>query len=146
MRSTWRRVAAMAAVVIPFACSNPTASCESNAGLSGQWTYAATQESPVPASMSGTMVIASRQCADFQGTLDVVESFATGESRRVAGFISGTTFDSSLIRFESVIAGEAREHLARIWQDSISGDWIQSSNGAARSGRFAGHRVAGSGS
>jgi len=90
------------------------------------------------------MVITARQCADFQGTLDAVELLATGESRRVTGFISGTMFDSSLFRFDAVIAGDAREHLARVRADSIVGDWVQSSNGAVRSGRFAGQRLAGS--
>jgi hypothetical protein len=53
-------------------------------------------------------------------------------------------FDSSLFRFDAVIAGDAREHLARVRSDSIVGDWVQSSNGAVRSGRFAGQRLAGS--
>ena len=125
-------------------CSTPSGACESVGGLDGQWTYEATQESPVPASIRGSMVITSRLCSDFQGTLDAVELLATGESRRVTGFVSGTMLDSSLFRFEAVIAGDAREHLARIRSDSIAGDWVQSANGVARSGRFGGKRMAGS--
>ena len=125
-------------------CSTPSGACESVDGLDGHWSYEATQESPVPASIRGSMVITSRLCSDFQGSLDAVELLATGESRRVTGFVSGTMLDSSLLRFEAVIAGDAREHLARIRSDSITGDWVQSANGAARSGRFGGKRMAGS--
>jgi hypothetical protein len=125
-------------------CSTPSGVCESEDGIDGQWTYEATQETPVPASIHGTMVITSGLCSDFQGSLDAVEVLATGESRRVSGFVSGTMLDSSLFRFEAVIAGDAREHLARIRSDSIAGDWVQSASGVARSGRFGGKRMAGS--
>ena len=125
-------------------CSTPSGACESANRIDGQWTYEAIQESPVPASIHGTMVIASRECSDFHGSLDAVEVLATGESRRVSGFVSGTMLDSSLFRFEASIGGDTREHLARVRSDSIAGDWVQSENGVARSGRFGGARMAGS--
>ena len=143
MKNAWAFMTGLVATAA-LGCSMPSGTCESVNGIDGQWTYEATQESPVPASIHGTMVIAPRECSDFHGSLDAVEVLATGESRRVSGFVSGTMLDSSLFRFEVVIGGEAREHLARVRSDSIAGDWVQASNGASRSGRFGGTRMAGS--
>ena len=143
MTKAWQWIAGLAATTT-LGCSTPSGVCESVGSIDGQWTYEATQDSPVPATMRGSMVITSQACSDFQGSLDAVEILATGESRRVTGFVSGTMLDSSLFRFEAVIAGDAREHLARIRSDSIAGDWVQSENGVARSGHFGGKRMAGS--
>ena len=143
MTNAWRWMSGLVATTM-FGCSTTSGPCESVGAIDGEWTYEATQESPVPASIRGSMVITSRICSDFQGSLDAVEVLATGESRRVSGFVSGTMLDSSLFRFEAVIAGDAREHLARMRSDSIAGDWVESANGLARSGRFGGKRMGGS--
>jgi hypothetical protein len=138
-----RWLAGPLAPLVVLACSNPAGTCEAVPGLDGQWTYEAIQESPVTASIHGSLLITSRQCSDFQGSLDAIEVLATGESRRVSGFVSGTMLDSSLFRLEAVIGGDSREHLARLRADSVSGEWIASAGGVARSGRFAGKRIAG---
>ena len=129
----------LAAFVV--SCSNPSGPCDESGGIRGEWTYEATQDAPASGTLNGSMVISTRRCADFQGILDVVEVLPTGDSRRVSGPVSGTVLDSTLVRFEVVIGGATREHLARIRADSITGDWVQALSGAAASGRFAGRRV-----
>ena len=124
-----------------IACSSPSAPCDEPGRMRGEWTYQATQEAPASATLNGSMVISTRRCADFQGVLDVVEVLPTGDSRRVSGPVSGTVLDSTLVRFEVIIGGTTREHLARLSADSITGDWVQALSGAAASGRFAGRRV-----
>jgi hypothetical protein len=122
-------------------CSSPSGPCDETGDIRGEWTYQATQDAPAPATLHGSMVISTRRCADFQGAIDIVEVLPTGESRRVSGPVSGTVLDSTLIRFEAVVGGATREHLARLRADSITGDWIQALTGGAASGRFAGQRV-----
>ena len=122
-------------------CSSPSEPCDEPDTMRGEWTYQATQDAPASATVHGSMVISTRRCADFQGVLDVVEVLPTGDSRRVSGPLSGTVLDSTLVRFEAIIGGATREHLARISADSITGDWVQALSGAAASGRFAARRV-----
>jgi hypothetical protein len=94
-----------------------------NGAVTGRWSYEATQEVPVRAQISGSMVISSANCVDFQGVLDAVEMLATGESRRVGGRVSGTIVAASLIRFEAVVGDGTREHIARLAADSLTGEW-----------------------
>lgn len=122
-------------------CSSLAGPCEETGDIGGEWTYQATQDTPAPATLHGSMVISTRRCADFQGVLDIVEVLPTGESRRVSGPVSGMVLDSTLVRFEAVVGGETREHLARLRADSITGDWIQALTGGTASGRFAGRRT-----
>ena len=37
--------------------------------------------------------------------MDVVEALTTGETRRMAGPVSGTVVDSTLVRFEAALGG-----------------------------------------
>lgn len=122
------------------ACTSPVASCEGAAPLTGQWSYEATQETPVPGNLSGSLVITSQSCTDFQGALDVVEVLVTGESRRVAGPVSGSLVDGTLARFEVTLGGVGREHLARITGDSLSGSWVEAGASLPGSGEFGGRR------
>jgi hypothetical protein len=124
-----------------MACSSPSAVCDINSGITGRWSYEATQEVPVRAQISGSMVISSANCVDFQGVLDAVEVLATGESRRVGGLVSGTIVAASLIRFEAVVGDGTREHIARLAADSLAGEWVQSAGSIPGNGRFGAHRA-----
>ncbi|HEY5547871.1 MAG TPA: hypothetical protein VIK50_17585 [Gemmatimonadaceae bacterium] len=134
------RGGAVLAALVVSGCSSPTASCEGTSAVSGQWSYRATRESPVQGTISGSLVIESRNCVDVQGVMDVVEVLSTGEARRMAGTISGTVIDSTLVRFEAVLGGGSREHFARIDGDSLAGTWVETTGGPSGSGPFTGHR------
>jgi hypothetical protein len=54
--------------------------------------------------------------------------------------VSGTLLDASVARFEVTLAGIAREHLARIEGDSLTGSWVESTGDLAGSGSFGGWR------
>jgi hypothetical protein len=131
---------ALLAITFANACSNPTGACETADGIVGQWSYRATQESPARGAVSGTLVIASRNCVDFQGVMDVVETLATGESSRLAGPVSGTVVDAKLVHFEASLGADTREHLARLQGDSLAGSWVESSGTIPSSGQFGGRR------
>ncbi|HSA54603.1 MAG TPA: hypothetical protein VLE53_02815 [Gemmatimonadaceae bacterium] len=131
---------ALFTILAAWGCSSPTSSCGDVHPSLGEWSYQATRESGVHGTISGSLVIESRDCTDLHGVIDVVEVLATGESRRLAGPVSGTVVDSTLVRFEAVLGLERREHLARITGDSIAGNWVEISGGAAGSGPFGGRR------
>lgn len=131
---------ALLAALAAWGCSTPTASCEDPHPVLGEWSYQATRESGVQGNISGSLVIESRNCSDLHGAIDVVEALATGESRRIAGPVSGTIVDSTLVRFEALLGGGSREHFARIRGDSIVGNWVETSGGAAGAGAFSGLR------
>lgn len=90
--------------------------------------------------VSGTLVVSSQSCTDFQGALDVVEVSASGERQRVSGPVSGSLLDATVARFEVTLAGVTREHLGRLAGDSLSGSWVESAGEAPGSGRFGGQR------
>ncbi|HEX9563300.1 MAG TPA: hypothetical protein VF981_04985 [Gemmatimonadaceae bacterium] len=136
----WRMVALSVAVGAAGACTSPTSTCQEANGVMGTWAYDATQESPLPGSLSGSLVISSQHCTDFQGALDVVEVLATGETRRLVGPVSGTLVDATVARFEVSLGGVGRDHLARIARDSLAGSWVESAGPAPGTGRFGGRR------
>jgi len=131
---------ALLTTLAAWGCSSPTASCDEGHPVLGEWSYHATRESGVQGTISGSLVMESRNCSDLHGVIDVVEVLATGQSRRVAGPVSGTMVDSTLVRFEALLDGGSREHFARIRGDSIAGNWVETSSGASGAGPFSGRR------
>ena len=136
------RIAVMSllVVLVASACENATATCDKPNVVSGQWAYRATRESPVPGTITGTLVLQSMNCVDLQGVIDVVEVLTTGETQHLAGPVSGTLVDSTLVRFEATLGGRSREHFARLSGDSLSGTWIETAVGAGGAGPFTGRR------
>ena len=139
MRRHRRLFVALFAISLSMGCASPDEPCVVADGIAGQWTYQATRESPVPGTITGSLVIASHGCIDFQGAMDVVETLATGETHRVTGPVSGT-IDGALVRFEASLSGATREHFARLEGDSLSGSWIESAGTIPGSGEFGGRR------
>ena len=133
-------VASLVATLVVSACSSPAATCDQANVVAGQWSYRATRESPVPGTISGTLVLQSMTCVDLQGVIDVVEVLTTGETQHLAGPVSGTVVDSTLVRFEAILGGATREHFARLAGDSLSGTWIETTVGTGGAGPFAGSR------
>jgi len=139
---TRHRIAVMSllVVLVASACENATATCDKPNVVSGQWAYRATRESPVPGTITGTLVLQSMNCVDLQGVIDVVEVLTTGETQHLAGPVSGTLVDSTLVRFEATLGGGSREHFARLSGDSLSGTWIETAVGTGGAGPFTGRR------
>ena len=133
-------VVSLAITLLSSACENATATCDTPNAVSGQWTYRATRESPVPGTITGTLVLQSMNCVDLQGVIDVVEVLTTGETQHLAGPVSGTLVDSTLVRFEATLNGGSREHFARLSGDSLSGTWIETAVGTGGAGPFTGRR------
>lgn len=94
----------------------------------------------MPGSLTGSLVISSQSCTDFQGALDVIEQLTTGESRRIVGPLSGSLVDTDVARFEVTSGGVGREHLARFNGDSITGSWVEIGGSLPGNGRFGGRR------
>ena len=137
-----KRLATMLFALAAAACSDPTANCGGESPVRGQWSYRAVRESPAQASITGSMTLEMRNCVDVRGSLDIVEVLPTGETRRIAGPISGTLIDSSLVRFEAMLGTSEREHFARIVGDSLTGSWIELAGSTAGAGSFTGRRQA----
>jgi hypothetical protein len=129
-----------ATALVAGACASPTASCDAAGAVTGHWSYAATQETPVHGTLTGSLVISSQTCTDFQGALDVIERLTTGESRRIAGPVSGSLVDTDVARFEVTLGGVGREHLVRLHGDSMSGSWVETGGSLQGNGRFGGRR------
>src|SRR4051812_5992756 len=90
------------------ACLSPTQNCAQPRALQGSWAYSAAQENPIRATLTGTLVINAQSCADFEGTLDIIEISSAGERRRIAGPVSGVLLDSVSARFSASIDGGDR--------------------------------------
>jgi hypothetical protein len=127
--STARGCVAAACLAL-VACQAPTEACAPPALISGSWRYAAEQQAPEAAQLTGTLVITGQRCADLDGTLDVMLVDARGESRRVAGRVTGQMLDATAIRFDALIGAVPRQHLATLRGDSLTGSWLELSGAA----------------
>ena len=119
-----------AACLAVVACQAPTEACAPPALISGSWRYAAEQQAPEAAQLTGTLDITGQRCTDLDGTLDVVLTDARGDSRRIAGRVTGQMLDASSIRFDALIGAVPRQHLATLRGDSLTGSWLELSGGA----------------
>ena len=122
------------------ACTSPMENCAVTRQITGTWQYAATQDAPVRAALTGSLVISTQSCRDFRGTLDLTEVTADGRSRRIAGPVSGLLLDSLVARFDATLGGADRQHLARFAADSLWGSWVEIGSGPAVTGNFSGRR------
>lgn len=137
-------VLAAAAVASLLACASPTAGGGNASVLVlGQWDYAATQTSPTPATLVGTLSITRQTGRDFQGSLDVTERDGQGNVRRLSGIVSGQALDAASLDFDAFFAVTSRHHLGALARDSIRGTWVeQTSSDVTSSGSFAAARPA----
>jgi hypothetical protein len=139
---TISRWSALAIVLLAAsqACVSPTENCAAPRRITGVWQYSATQDAPASASLTGTLLISTQTCHDFEGVLDFVELSANGQSRRVAGPVSGVLVDSAMARFDATLGGDGasdRQHLARFGADSVTGTWVEVGAASVLTGRFA---------
>ncbi|HEY4100288.1 MAG TPA: hypothetical protein VGM20_05355 [Gemmatimonadales bacterium] len=128
----------IAAIATAGCQMDATASCSAVPNIVGTWRYAATESSPVHASIAGTLSITSASCDGIVGSMDVVESDQGGGQQRLAGPLTGQVVDGASFQFSAFVDGNARQHLASVAGDSVSGSWVESA--AAASGTFGGRK------
>jgi hypothetical protein len=127
------------------ACSeSPVESCGETALTPGRWRYSAVQESPVRATMEGTLQISTVQCGDFTGSLDVLVTDAQGQQRRVAGPLTGRAVNGTALRFDVDVEMTTRQHVGMLSADSVNGNWLVVAGSATVSGTFRSRKENGS--
>ena len=133
-----RGVMSAACVALTLAgCSAATENCAPPVPVAGTWHYLAAQDTPAHTSIEGTLSVTGQSCKNFEGTIDVIEIDAQGQSRRLAGVVSGRAVESSSIQFDAVLGTSTRQHIATIAGDSIAGTWLEfSGGGTAATGSF----------
>lgn len=111
--------------------------------LSGTWSYAGVQTSPVRENLTGTLTISLESGTSFQGRLDAVGvNPQTGQNRVLGGLVSGTQESSDVIDFDADVETVARRHVGQILADTITGTWVgSSSDGTVISGTFRAERA-----
>jgi hypothetical protein len=122
------------------ACTSPTEPCATPSRIAGNWSYSATQTSPVTANISGTIRFNGTACGQFTGALDATEVDAYGTTRRLVGDVSGRIVDSTTVQFDAYLGSSARQHIAALRGDSLKGDWLEVTASGA-SGSFAARRI-----
>jgi len=126
------------------ACQSPTAGDPAAVSLMGQWTYAATQTSPVVATLTGALTISQQSGPDFQGSLDAIQQDAQGNLTHVSGIVSGQVLDTAAVEFSLFVGLEGRQHLGALMGDSVRGAWVaQTSGEVTSSGSFVAARRSG---
>ncbi len=125
------------------ACLQPTDTGVSSVSVAGRWQYSAVQTGASGATMNGTLVIGQQSGAGFQGSLEVTSTNAeTGETRSVAGTVSGSAPAAGAIDFDVFLEPMPRRHVAQLVGDTISGTWVRLSvDGVSASGTFSAHRL-----
>ena len=138
------RILALLGIAVLLGCSSPLESCEGTTPVAGSWRYEGAQESPMHASLAGALVLEGDGCGTLTGQLDVVENDGLGHTRRIAGPVTGRVVDATSIRFDALIDGIARQHIARIEAGNLSGTWLALSGDASQAltGTFGGRREA----
>ncbi len=128
-----KRVVGVAGLLSLAGCLSPTGSCTPARSLQGRWRYEATQSTPVPATLSGTLDIRTQACTDFQGALDVLETSVAGQ-RRLGGPVTGSVVGSGEVTFELTFADGDRVHLVHFDGDSLRGTWVEVTSGESATG------------
>lgn len=122
------------------ACASATEPCATPSRVAGNWSYVATQTSPVSANISGTIRFNGTACGQFTGALDVTEVDAYGATRRIVGDVSGRIVDSTTVQFDAYLGSSVRQHIAALRGDSLKGDWLEVAASGA-SGSFVARRI-----
>ena len=120
------------------ACQSPMGGGAAPVMVLGQWGYAATQTSPIAATITGTLTISQQNGRDFQGSLDATQTDGQGNLTHVSAVVSGQVLDASALEFTAFIGLAGRQHLGTIAGDSVHGAWVEQTSGAVTSsGSFA---------
>ena len=136
-------VALCALAAFAVACSGPTGTGATDERMAGTWQYhaATTATSTV---IDGVLQLNVTSSGAISGTLDAIESDASGRRTPVTGIVAGSVIATGSADFEMALAGgRVREHIVTLRGDSLLGDWIERQGQAASvTGRFAAPRKA----
>jgi hypothetical protein len=117
-----------------------TSTCSQVPAVVGNWHYSSVEETPVHASVTGTLSITSASCSSIVGQMDVVQTDANGATQRLAGPVTGQVVDGSSFQFDAFLEATPRQHLASIHGDSLSGSWVSTAGTQSATGTFGGKR------
>ena len=134
-----RRLWVFAAIALA-GCQMETATCTQIPAVVGTWRYSAVEDTPVHATVSGTLTITSASCDAVVGSMDIVETSAAGGTQRLAGPVTGQVIDARSFQFDAFVESNPWKHLASVAGDSLSGSWVSVSGTQAESGTFGGRR------
>jgi hypothetical protein len=127
----------IAAVVLTgaVACTEPSSQ---PSVVAGAWTYAGTQVTPSPATLSGTVTWrgVSGGSDAFEGTFSVVQEMPGGILQTISGPGAGEIISDTVADFDLTVSGAARRHIGILRGDSISGSWAVLDAGQSASGTF----------
>lgn len=115
-----------------------------NAPIVGTWDYAATQESPTAASITGTLKVDDQSNGNFTGSLSITLTPSGGGSPVTStGPLTGQSVSATAVEFDACLDActVPWTHLGQISGDSLVGRWAQAQPGGA-SGTFRAHRTA----
>ncbi|MFN2601633.1 MAG: hypothetical protein ABR582_02625 [Gemmatimonadaceae bacterium] len=131
------------ALVGMVGCLQPTDTGASSVSLTGRWQYSAVQSGAAGNALNGTLVISQQSGASFQGTISVSSINAeTGETRSLAGTLSGSSPTVGAIDFDVSLEQLPRRHVGQLVGDTLSGTWLSlSDQGVAASGTFTARRL-----
>ena len=122
-----RGIAALIFASSVIACAGTTDPGRAGVPVLGAWSYAGQQVAPGSASLTGSISFATQSGAQISGSMDLIETDARGQQRRVAGPFSGRTVDSTTLDFEVIIGAVSRRHVGKVKGDSLTGSWVESS-------------------
>jgi hypothetical protein len=143
-RTNLRRAPAMVSllglawVALLSACLKSTEPRPSSLDLNGTWSYTGTQTSPVRETLTGTLTVSTESGSTFLGHLDLVAvSAQSGQTRTLAGIVSGALQGTDVIDFDANLETNTRRHVGQIVADTVSGSWVASGpDGPVSSGTF----------
>jgi hypothetical protein len=124
-------------------CLQPTDTGVSSVSLTGRWQYSAVQTGAAGGALNGTLVITGQSGASFRGSLEVTSlNIETGESRTLAGTVSGSAPSVGIVDFDVSLEPTPRRHVGQLAGDSLAGTWLRvSEQGVSASGTFTARRL-----
>jgi hypothetical protein len=113
-----------------------------DAPIVGTWDYVGTQESPTPASITGTLKVDGQSAGSFTGSLSITLTPSGGGSpETLSGPLTGQSVSNTAVEFDACLDActVPWTHLGVISGDSLTGAWAQQ---GGPSGKFRAHRTA----
>ena len=128
------------APILLAGCQAETSTCTQAPPVVGTWRYAGVEQTPLRATMTGTLSISSASCDGIAGQLDVMQTDASGTTRRLAGPVTGQAVDGVSFRFNAFLDANPRQHIASFAGDSLWGSWLSTDGTQSATGTFAARR------
>lgn len=117
-------------------CQMDTLTCGDIPAVIGTWRYTGVEQSPMHATMIGTLSISSVSCSAIVGELDVQQTDALGTTQRRAGPVTGQVIDAVSFRLDAFLETTPRQHIVALRGDSLSGSWVSVDGTQAVTGTF----------